>query len=81
MKYPPNTLTKIVTEYLKVINIYFLENRHMSKPKLPKIKMPTLDGRLKNSLKTEKDALFQIKMNGDVLTKRAQKLLDKLSKN
>lgn len=42
-----------------------------------KYKWPTLEGRLKQSLTTRKEALIQLKKSGLPLSKSAQKELDK----
>jgi hypothetical protein len=45
-----------------------------------KSKWPTLEGRLNNPLSSRKEALLQLKQNGMILSKSAQKELDRLLK-
>lgn len=47
----------------------------------PKIKWPTLEGRLKQLLTSEKQALLQLKNSGVQLSEYGEKLLKKLEKN
>ena len=47
----------------------------------PKVKWPTLEGRLKHPLTSEKQALLQLKKSGVPLSEYGEKFLKKLEKD